>query len=252
MQAHHVAAVVSIVVGSSAVGYWATGLPPRPNVNTFEGCYDAEPRTANNSSLASDLSDDAQAILSSGEELSKLPCGVIRATGPRSMYVGDSAEVDAELGVDVPDLLDDKPQSNVQQVTTGTLHVAHKMRAMLYGAGFDVKLKSPEEITVVDRLAGGWSWEVTAAKQVDGQFLTLEVFALPNKLPIKSYRQIIDVNLTFAQKMAPIQQDLNAAKSLIVTGLGIITTVLGVFGYRTLRRRSRRTQHLLLLDPEAE
>ena len=184
-----------------------------------------------------------------GRKLDQLPMGKIYLHAPTDMKVGDRRNVDARVGVNVPDDILRGRARTGDQTGEASLHVSHEMIATLDGPGFMITLTTPEKQAVAEGFPTVWEWDVEA-KQDGMQELEVALYALvPDtsgtaRHRIDSHTQKVNVSVkpqTWSEWLKSVGEEIDAVKAIAIAIGGFATAALGWLGL-SLTRRGKQTR----------
>jgi hypothetical protein len=184
--------------------------------------------------------------------LNGLPVGQVVLFAPATMTAGETRQVDANVGINVPMEKLQKTLRSGDQKLDGVSHLSAKMAAILGGPGFEIRLLSPEEQLVAAGFPTSWSWSVKAQEHGE-QELTVTLYALLDRVESKggiarqrvdSYSQKINVDVraqTWGEWFEAFGKQFDTAKTIVVSLFGLTTVVVGWLGYLATRRKKRQS-----------
>jgi hypothetical protein len=193
-----------------------------------------------------------------GQELSSLPTGDIVLDAPKEMRVGDTRQIDANVGINVPkDILEKKVSATTQQIK-GQAQLSSVMIASLTGDSFDIKRITSEEQTIAEGFPTVWSWNITA-KEEGNQELEAILYAVvpigdaPTRQRVNSFTQKINVGVrqrSVKEWLKMVSDEVAEVKVIAVAIAGIVTAVLGWFGISRVRQRTDLTAKRVRTNPD--
>jgi hypothetical protein len=185
-----------------------------------------------------------------GDALRALPVGRIVLLAPAKMKVGDARQVEANVGLDVPeDVLKRNLRSGDQKLES-IARVSTEMAATLTGAGFKITPVSPEQQTLAVGFATVWTWTVEAKEQGE-QFLEATLYALvpegtnTPRQRVDSYTQKISVDVrerTWGEWFEAFGRQFDEAKSIVIALFGLGTVITGWLGISFAFRAKKKAR----------
>jgi hypothetical protein len=218
-----------------------------------EAAAEAKAKAAPSSPLppASAAINQSSKIEAAGQALERLPKGKIVLDAPKTMKVGDTRAVYANVGINVPIELLRAHSRPTDQSHEAVLSVSSEMAAMLTGPGFAITPTTPEQQGVAEGYPTIWSWNVEA-KQVGEQELEATLYVL---LPVgdKSTRQRIDSyahkigvsvkEQSWAEWLKSSKEEVEAVHVIAITLGSAVMAVLGWLGLSYSRRRQTENRN---------
>jgi hypothetical protein len=163
------------------------------------------------------------------------------------MKVSDKRNVEARVGVNVPDDVLRHHARAGDQSKEGVLRVSHEMVATLSGPGFAITPITPERQTVAEGFPTVWEWEIEA-KATGPQELKATIYALVPDTASATARQLInshtqEINVsvkpqTWSEWLTSAHEEIDTVKAILIAFASTATLALGWLGI-SLKRGKR-------------